>query len=759
MTSFVGRRTETTELAASLARTRLVVVTGVAGVGKSRLALHLADRSRRAFPDGRWWVDLGAVRDPVLLPHTVANTLLAEDYTGQDPVEALVQFLGTRRVLVVLDGCEHLVDACAALVGRLLRSTSGVRFLVTGRQALTVAGEQVYRLEPLPTPTGDGTDPDGWHVVQLFTDRAAATVHGFKVTPDNRRYIVEICRRLEGVPLAIELAATLPRVLSVQQIAARFEDRFRLLNVARRRGPARHESLQAALDWSYELCSDAERAVWARACVFRGGFDLRSARDLCPSPDIGSAMVARLVEGLVAKSIITVDEAAGRRRYRMLDTIREYGRQRLPAYGQLPALEKAHADLFAHEAEVAEQQWFGPGQENWFEWLRDEHDNLRAALDTLSGTAPEAALRLAATLWFHWVFSGRVAEGRLWLRRVLALPGGPSAARAAALWTCSLVASQQGDLDETTALATEAREMAGRVGDELTVARSVARLAIVANYRGDSAAAEALQAEAQARYAALGVANGPYAIMARLTEVASRLNRGDLAATSLAVRCAADCRSRGDRILLANSLNFIAHGRWRAGELRSATKHIRAALRLRRERTAALNLAQLVELQAWITAAGGEAERAAVLLGAADRVWNLYGLQRTRQSAFYTTPHAEARQRCHAALGEARFADAFERGNAMTAEQIVRYVLEDEQRARGAPVRGAGSLTPRERHVVGLIGKGLANAEIAAELVVSRRTVETHVQNSLRKLSLTSRAEIAAWVNGKPVTGPSPGYR
>ena len=746
MTSFVDRRTETAELTDRLAGTRLVVITGVAGVGKSRLALHLADRSGRAFPDGRWWVELGGVRDPALLPHTVANALLAQDLTGRDPMAALTEFLSDRRVLVVLDGCEHLVDACAALVDRLLRSTSGVRFLVTGRQALTVADGQVYSLEPLPTPAGDepsgGTEPGGWHVVQLFTDRAAA--HGFTVTPDSRPYVVEICRRLEGVPLAIELAATLPRVLSVRQIADRLEDRFRLLSAARLRGPARHRSLQAALDWSYDLCSAAERTVWTRASVFRGGFDLGSAQELCASPDVDPAMVARLVEGLAAKSIITVAERGGRRRYRMLDTIREYGRQRLLTGGTLPALERAHADLFARRAELAEQQWFGPRQESWFEWLHDEHDNLRAALETLADTAPEAALRLAATLWFHWVFSGRVAEGRLWLRRVLALPAAPSAARAAALWTCSLVASQQGDLEETVTLATAAREMAGQVGDELTVARSVARLAIVSNYRGDSAAVEALQAEAQDRYAALGVADGPYAVMGRLTEAAARLHRGDLAAVDLAIRCAADCRARGDRILLANSLTFVAQGQWRSGELGAAAGHVREALRLRRERTAALNLAQLVELLAWITAAGGEAERAAVLLGAADRVWSDYGLRQNRQSPYYNKPHEEAGQRCRAALGEARYAQAFERGNAMTPDQIVPHALDEKQ---PGTTRASASLTPRERQVIALIAKGLTNREIATELVVSPRTVETHVQNSLRKLALTSRAEIAAWAN------------
>jgi predicted ATPase/DNA-binding CsgD family transcriptional regulator len=780
LTSFVDRRTESVEITERMSGARLVTLTGVAGVGKTRLALHVAARLRRAFSDGVWLVELAGLHHPALLPHTLVNTLGIHDNAGRDPVALLSEFLAERRLLLVLDNCEHLSEACADLADTVLRAAGGVHILATSRQVLEAAGEHLYQVAPLPA--GD------WPATDLFVQRAAAVRPGFTVTGDNREHIADICRSLDGIPLAIELAAARLRVLSVRQLAAGLDDRFGGL-------PNQH-TMRTALDWSYELCEPAERVLWARASVFVSGFDLEAAEEVCAGDGIAAAEVLDLVDGLVSKSIVLGERRAGRVRYRMLDTMRRYGWARLGEAGEQERLTRAHAQRYLRFAERAEREWFGPEQARWFQRLAEEHDNLRAALETLGANRVEAALRhdhlrtaaeavgpdraepalrhdnlhttpkthdpnrtepalrLAGALWFHWVFSGRVAEGRLWLEQVLARPGRDTAARAGALWTCALLASQQGDLETTSALATRARDLAARVGDPLTVARSVARLAIVANYRGESARAEVLQAESMAGYIRLGEAAAPYAVMARLTLAAVRLRQGDHAgATELAGACASTCRYRGDQILLANSLNFVAHAEWLAGDFDAAAEHVREALRLRREDTAALNLAQLVELLAWITASAGSATSAAVLLGAANRIWRTYGLERLLAAPFYRDPHQESELLIRRTLDHARFEAGFQRGAAMGVDAIVTLAIEEPATAARRPppaARRASLLTHREREVADLIAAGLSNRDIAARLLISQRTAESHVEQILRKLGFTSRTQVAAWAARKP---------
>ncbi len=347
------------------------------------------------------------------------------------------------------------------------------------------------------------------------------------------------------------------------------------------------------------------------------------------------------------------------------------------------------------------------------------------------------------------MFTGRVAEGRLWLSRALARPGLASAPRAAALWACALLASQQGDLGSAGTLATQAQEVAAAVGDELTVARALSRLAILATFRGDRDRADSLQAEAMSRYQELGQGDGPYAVTARLTLAASRLSHGDPAGGArMAGECAASCRAHGDRILLANSLTSMAHAQWLMGEHTAAIAHVREALRLRGAGTAPLNLAQLVELLAWITAGAGEAREAAVLLGAAYRAWRTYGLHKLLGAAFYREPHEAARARLRAQLGDTDFEDCFGQGAALRIEEIVARAAAAPAgtgTAPGRPARQPAQLTRREREVAALVAEGLSNREIAERLLVSQRTAESHIEHILHKLGFASRARIAAW--------------
>jgi predicted ATPase/DNA-binding CsgD family transcriptional regulator len=750
-TSFVDRRADLAAVTQRLSQGRVVTLTGAPGVGKTRLAMQVARRVRRAFPDGVCVVELAAVQDPALVAYTIVSALEIHDVAGGDVPAVLANFLRDRRLLLVLDNCEQVVAACAELVQTLLTGAAGLRILATSREVLRVTGEHVQPVAPLPTMSAEVSEQ---YAEELFAQRAAVAAPGFTITAENRAHVAGVCHRLDGLPLAIELAAAQMRTRSVQQLATGLDDRFVTL-AATGRGEwlPQHRTMHAAVDWSFELCEPAERTLWAQVTVFAGGFDLDAAEQVCA----GHGDLIELLDALVGKSVLIPEQTArGRMRYRMLDTLRRYGQDKLRASGDEAELGRAHADHYLQQAELAQRDWFSPRQASWFGWLHDEHDNLRAALDFhLTAGDASSAQRMASALWFHWVFSGRVAEGRLWLERTLVADVGPdsTATRAAALWTCATLASQQGDLDTACVQAAEAREIGRRTGDALTVGRAVARLAVLATYRRDVPQGEALLAEALSRYEALGEPASAYAVMARLNLAALRLTLGDLdTAAELAGRCAVSCRSRGDQILLANSLTFQAHSAWLQGNHQEATTHVRDALRLRRGDTAALNLAQLIEMLAWITAGSGDPENAAELLGAADQVWRTYGLQNLLQAGFYRAPRQECEARVRNALGDAAFETAVRRRSAMTISEIVAHALGEEAPPAAKLTGTDHPLTPRERQIAGLIAKGMSGKAIAAELVIAPRTAESHTENILRKLGYTSRAQIAAWAASRSST-------
>jgi non-specific serine/threonine protein kinase len=726
VTSFIDRRHEVAEVTRLLSTTRLATLTGVAGVGKTRLALRVADRLQRAFPDGVWLVELAPVQDPALVAHTVANALGVHDSGRGDPRAALLAFLHDRRLLLVLDNCEHVASACAELTHDLLSSIAGLRILATSRQALRATGEHLWTVPPLPVA------PVRSAATELFAERAAAVAPSFRLTEHNQAHVVEVCRRLDGIPLAIELAAAGMQGMSLP----RLDDRFDLL------GRSPHErTLRAAIDWSYALCEPVERALWARLSVFTGGFDLDAAEKIC-----GDGEVVDLLDRLVSKSVVTAEPHAGRIRYRLLDTLRRYGLAKLD---DRDGLARRHARYYVELAERAEQEWFGPRQAHWFEWTSLEQDNIRAALEFGCSSDYDIALRFAAALWFHWVFAGRVAEGRLWLDRVLALPVAPNATLARAQATGALLASQQGDLETATDLSNRSREH----GDPLTVARAVARLAIIAHYRRDLDTAEGLLSEAIARYEALDLPVSPHVVMVRLTLAAMRQSAGDLEPAAEQCRaCAEICRSRGDHTLLANSLTILANIEWLAGSADDAGRHAREALGLRRSRTAVLNMAQLTELLAWITASSGPPADAAVMLGAAWVVWKTFGLEGLLQAPFYAVPHEQCVSRTRAALGPAAYEAAYARGSRLTIDDLVTFALGEP------PSPGAATttelLTEREREVARLIADGLTNRQIADRLVVSPRTVATHIEHIMTKLGVGSRAQIAAWLGHSVVAFP-----
>lgn len=475
VTSFVGRQRELTELARLLAGQRLVTVTGPGGVGKSRLALRAAARAAGAFPDGTWLVEVAPVQDRQLLGHAVLEALRLTDGTARPPLDVLVEQLAGRRLLLVLDGCEHLVEACAELVRALLRALPGLRVLTTSRVALRTAGEHLLTLAPLPVgPVRPGVLPDA---VRLFADRARAVVPAFDVSTEGAEVIARLCRRLDGIPLAVELAAGRLRALSVAQIGARLDDRFRLLTGGDPTALPRHQTLRTTIGWSHELCTVQERLLWARLSVFAGGFDLDAAEYVCAGRGVDPDELLDLLTELVAKSVVLREDCAYGVRFRLLDTVREYGLQWLRAAGDEQRLLRRHRDWYLGVATWGEVEWFGPRQAETAERTELVHADLRAALEFCLAEPGEEqlALLMAGTLWFYWVGCGHLGEGRHWLDRALALDPEPTGARAKALWVTGYMATLQGDLVAARPALEECRRQALATGDDRALAYAVHR--------------------------------------------------------------------------------------------------------------------------------------------------------------------------------------------------------------------------------------------------------------------------------------------
>jgi non-specific serine/threonine protein kinase len=476
--SFAGREQELTQARLLLtgAEARLVTLTGAGGVGKTRLALRVAQAMRRAFPDGVWLVELATLEDEALLGATVANVLGVSARASSSPMAVLASYLEDKTTLLVLDNCEHLASGCAVLVSKLLAHAPGLRVLATSRQPLDCEGEQLLVVAPLPVPDLSRLPPDSdlsqYPAVQLFTERAQAVNLSFTITPANRAAVAGVLQRLDGIPLAIELAAARIRILTPAQILARLDDPFRLLSSGYRAAPARHKTLRATLDWSHALCSPDEQVLWARTAVFVGEFNLDAAEQVCHGGGISQPDILALIAALVDKSILSRARDGPVAWYSMLEPIRQYGRERLVASGQAAALRARHCDYYLHLVERAEADLFSPRQVEWFNRLELELPNLRLALESSLAQPDQAhtALRMAVALRVLWTTSGRPLEGHRWLTRALDLDVEPSVARARALSLCGHESANLGRLDEALAIAARGRALGEALHDPAAVA-------------------------------------------------------------------------------------------------------------------------------------------------------------------------------------------------------------------------------------------------------------------------------------------------
>ncbi|MFE6282704.1 ATP-binding protein [Streptomyces sp. NPDC057877] len=781
LTPFVGRRGELADVRGLLSASRLVTLTGVGGVGKTRLAHQVAATLTRAFRDGIHVVELAGLRDPGLLVETVAAALGLRDQSAPLTLDVLAEHLGGRRVLLVVDNCEHLATECATALDALLRAAPGLRALATSRHVLGITGEQTYEVAPFPVPSPDhaptAAELSGCHSAILFEQRAAAVLPGFRIDGDNAAAVGRLLHRLDGLPLALELAAARMRTLTPGELLDRLDDRFAVLTGGSRAAPPRQRTLRELMDWSYDLCSPQERTLWARASVFAGGFDLEAAEAVCSGADLARSAVADLVHALVEKSVLTrspAGEEDGRARYRMLETVREYGQGRLVGAGSraggpegraepgarpdaLAVHRRRHRDHCLDLVRRAQREWFGPGQIPWLTRLRRDHANLRAALDFCLSTPGEqgAGRELASLPHHYWISHGALSEGRHWLARLLDT-GEDEPTRLAALGTYAYLGVLQG---AGAAAVEEYEALAERLQDASALAWARHHRALLAFFGGEPERGTALLAEAVARHRAAGDLTGVAECTFKRAIVETLLGHTDLA-LALCRESQEITAAHGESWTRADALFAESLVRRQTGDRCRADALARDAVRLLRPLGDRWGIALCVEVLAWSAADGADPERAACLLGVLRTLWESVG------GTFFVAPfmrvsHDRCERDTRAALSPRDFDRALRRGAALSLADALTYVLEEPAPTTPPPEPYARtSLTRREREVADLVAAGLANAEIAATLVIARRTAETHVGRVLTKLGLTSRSQLAAWVHdnrdapGKPVGVP-----
>jgi non-specific serine/threonine protein kinase len=801
LNSFVGRQNEVAEVRRLLGANRLLMLTGPGGCGKTRLALAVSQAAAPQFADGVALVELAPLADPALVPQSVAAALGVHEQPGRSVAEILSDHLRPHQALLVFDNCEHLVAACAGLAVTLLQACPALRILATSREALQVAGETVWVVPPLSLP-----QPQPWRspespqqalaayqqseAVRLFVDRAAGGSPGFALTADNAPWVADICRRLDGMPLAIELAAARVRALSPKEIAARLEDRFHLLSAGSRTAPARHQSLAAALDWSHTLLDEPERKLLRRLSVFAGGFSLAAAEAVCPDADLPPSDVLNTLSSLVDKSLVQPDQAEGETRYRLLETIRQYAARRLEEAGEAVTWHDRHLAYFSAWARDAEPHLWAAEIVPWLRRYDRETDNLRAALDWAQASPAWTSqnLELVALYGRFWRLRGFVTEGRTRIAAALARPGADSpanaAARAQALYWGAVLAFFQSDYTATRAQSEASLALFETLGDvgTLGVAGALELLAEVDTEQGYYASAQQRYSQAKTLYRDVRRVTGLADTMTMLGWVAMR--SGDLAgAADHLDEALAYCRQAGNPNYLAQALAGRGELAVRQGQFALAGEFLEEGLALSRQMSDPWRTAVTLGTLGWAALLQRNFSRARERLGEslsirlesgdiggsawclerlaevtllegkagherAARIFAAAAAQRARVNAAMDDADRPAYEQnltsLRASLGDEAFAAAWESGAALSREQAAEVALAAPAES---PASGEtfGGLTARERQVAALIAQGHSNRKIAELMVVNVKTVETYVTRILGKLDFDSRVKIATW--------------
>jgi non-specific serine/threonine protein kinase len=793
VSSFIGREAELATVRALVAGSRLVTLTGAGGAGKTRLGLQVAAQLLDGTGDGVWFADLAPLQDPDLVAVTVADVLGVHREPGRPVLDALVEAVAGRRLLVLLDNCEHVVGACAKLADALLRGCPGLALLATSREPLGIGGEYVYRVPSLGVPAeGDGAEAArASEAVRLLADRAAA--QGVPLAEDEAAAEVagRICRRLDGIPLAIELAAARLRVLPAGELEARLDERFTLLTGGSRAGLPRQQTLRAMVDWSWELLNPAERAVLAALSVFAGGFGLAAAEAVAAGPDLPAGEVLGHLGALVDKSLVQFgDTGAGPGRYRLLETVRQYAAGQLGALGPAAAdaARIAHRDYYLALGEAAAPQLIAHDQAEWLDRLDAEQGNLRAAIAcSLTQPDPGPGLRLAASLREFWRARGHAAEGADALHALLDAPTAREATlpRARALVAAANLLELTGGYPIAGAYCEEALAIARDAGDDFLVADLLQIRAVILVRQGQPGVALPLVERG------LGLARrlGKPHLIGRLVfaRVLTAFIAGDQA---VAARDLAEClqlfRRAGDRLRVGTLLGNLGCLELSAGDLDAAHRHLAESLdtlRALNDRGGVVYETFNLGLAEYLGGSTGPAEAlfaesldlarrlgmrwniAYALIGLAlaghgraDQGWSAR-LHGAADQALADLGHALGplegrladldRQRLRAAMGDEAFEAEYATGRTLDLAQVLATLTRTDTAAEQTPTAESGEavsvLTPRELDVLKLVVQGLSNPDIARRLVLSEHTVHRHLANILRKLGLSSRAAAAAW--------------
>jgi len=796
LTSFIGREREIADIKRLLFTSHLVTLTGTGGSGKTRLAIQVANTLSEAFTDGVWLVDLASQNEPALVPQLVAQALGLRPTAEQPVMETLRGFARSKQLLLVLDNCEHLREACAQLTQELLSQAPELRILATSRESLAIAGETIYPVTGLAWPTINAELEDNSQelmqhdAIRLFVERARAISPDYNLNSENAWSTVEICRRLDGLPLALELASVRVNVLTAQEIAARLNDRFSLLISSQRRGfEPRHHTLRAAIDWSYDLLSNEEQTFLSRLAVFTAGCTLDMAEAVCSGEGIGEERTLALLSSLVDKSLI-IAETTGRTqaRYRLLETIREYALEKLGEAGEMARLRDRHLDLLLARAEEAAPKLNEAYQQLWLNWLEGEHENLRAAMIwSIESGRIEAGLRIAIALVQFWDIRGYVQEGLTWFQRLIAQADDRVSlgVRVKALVFGSFMAMAYGNTQESITYGREAVEIAETAGDEGNplLAFALGGLTSGAQAAGDYQTAFTIGEQAIQIYRESGpsfylrmalylqggnaIQLGYYDTARELLDESMALSRqdgdshqianiynalGDIArleqnyteAASAYEYGAALLRELGGQRDLASIFANLGYTCLHLGNVEQAYTLFSESLAIQHAQQNKPGMVECLIGFAATAIMGGLTAAGVRLLAAASAISRQPSASKWKATRMEYEQYLEL---ARARLTEEEFQAEQKAGKAMSLERAVDYAQNLPLKPENAPVieETPDSLTGREREIAALIGQGKTNGEIAAELVLSKRTVETHSSHILTKLGLTNRAQIIRW--------------
>jgi non-specific serine/threonine protein kinase len=743
VTTLVGRRRELDATVGHLSEARLVTLVGIGGVGKTRLSLAVGHRLRRAFDAGVWLVELAELSKAELLPVTIMHTI-APAYVGEAE-DDLIGYVGGDQMLLILDNCEHLAVPIARLVDQLLRQCPNARVLATSREPLRVSGEVIFEVpslsEPPPGPVLTRDQARTYESIELFCERAAAAAPWFVLREENLPDVVALCRHLDGLPLAIELAAMGMRTLTPAQLLARYESMYQLLVRGSHAAPVRHQTLRAAVNWSHDLCSEPARILWARMSQFAGAVDLTAAEQVCGFGRLDEDAILPTLGELVDKSILSFDGA----QYRMLETIRQYGRERLVERDEL---EEVRERLFHYVYDLGqrnEASWFSAAQPDLLREVRRNLPNIRRALEYCETTPGryDAGLRTVIALWSYWIPCGQQREGRHWLDVFLGMTEEPTTDRVAAHWVNAYLLLIEGSAAGCHSEVAAGIQLAERIGDRFGLARNVHVRGLIEMLSGDIEnglndlrRSVALEREREGF--------NPYLIPV-LNSLGSALCNEQQVDEAVEILLEAEAMSaaHGEQWMRSWSVLFLGLTDWIRQQPADAVMRLRDCLEIKWPLVDLIGSATAIELLAWASLGLDDPVRSARLLGGSAELFEPLGehlLGFTRLREWSDSCIDEARN----VLGEQTYLDEFETGRHLSHDQLIALALDSKAVPPSRPRMDVDSpLTKREHEIAALVAEGKTNREIARNLVISQRTVDGHVERILAKLGLRSRTKLA----------------